>query len=128
MQIGVNCLFRIPSSQTLNERFAKGILCKENKIIELSAGVPTLLAPASPTCSFLYYLLLFSPYPKDTTVSVLLNCLATSSCFLRSSVLAARNASDAGIRLNSPAALLLEMAVEKVDANWPTCHPRSVCG
>lgn len=72
--------------------------------------------------------LLFSPYPKDTAVSVLLNCLAALFCFLLRSALAARNASDAGIPLNSPAALLLEIALEKVAAKWPTCHPRSVCG
>lgn len=46
---------KIQSSQTLSKReslFAKAGLFKENKIIELSAGLLTVLAPASQTCIF----------------------------------------------------------------------------
>lgn len=75
--------------------------------MQLSAGLLTLLAPTSLTCIFFNFFLLasllFSPYPKDTTVSALLNCLAALFRSLHCSVLASRTLRDAGIRLYPPA-------------------------
>lgn len=97
--------------------------------MQLSAGLLTVLTPASLSCIFFFLIasLLFSPCPKDTTVSALLNCLAALFRSLHCSVLASHNVRDAGIPLYSPAAFYWKSLWKELMLNGrPVISARSV--